>query len=379
MSYPTYLETWWTQRAMRHFNLRDPKTAVQRLEPAVRHLSDLFTKERRADFGAYATTKELLLAYGIYVFPQTYRRNQLVIEEMLKLRVFDQWDQAETLHLLDLGAGTGAGSVAWLDALHHRPLELEAIDQSEDAIRLSEYLLKENGLQWPHLRWSAKQQEVLSFTPRRGHRYHLILASFSLNEIFHEKSAAEIAAWLATITPSLHDNGLLVILEPALRQTSTRLMELRDLLPGMGWQLLGPCPHALACPMRRENRFWCHEVRTWQPPPSLQRLNELLKYTIHELKFSFLVARRGPPSPAAPHARLVAPLSKVKGRYLTRVCDSSGQLLELDLMTRHVEVTGRRHLDQFERGDRVLLKEKSPLGGENSFRLPTPEALQPLP
>ena len=115
-------------------------------------------------------------------------------------------------------------------------------------------------------------------------------------------------------------------------------------------------------------------------PPNLQRLNEHLKRSVHELKFSFLALRPPGGKQEVPsiHSRMVAPLAKVKGRYVTRVCATSGELEEWEIQTRTVDVDGRRSLSKYGRGDWVQAVEKKALTMPNCYRLPSPDAISRL-
>jgi SAM-dependent methyltransferase len=380
--YPAEIEQWWLERVYRFYRTRDTRTALKRQAPAADKLSDLFTKEREAGFGNYANEEEFLLAYGMFAFPQTFTRSWLVLEELRQRQRLPLLQEPE-LRIADLGCGAGGAGTGVLHFLRQwasARIKLTGIDQSPRAVELYSRLLLELPQLWPgDLRWHSQVHTLgVAAPPPLRERQHLIIISFALGELFYDHPASACADWLGPLQASLEENGLLLILEPALRETSSRLMALRDQLVTTGWQVLAPCPHAMSCPMLNEGKHWCHEVRSWQVPPNLQRLNEHLKRSVHELKFSFLALQ--PPGatiqPSLDQSRMVAPLVKVKGRYVTRVCAPSGQLEEWEIQTRTVEVAGRRALAKFERGDWVQAAEKKALTMPNCYRLPGAEALR---
>ena len=384
--YPPELEKWWLERIFRFYRTRDPRTAFKRQAPAVARLSDLFTKDRAAGFADYSSEDEFLLAYGTFTFPQTFTRLGLVLEELASIGRLPFLEEPE-LRITDLGCGAGGATAGLLHFLRLRStaqkLIVQGIDHSTKALDLFSRLLLEQPELWPgHLKWQTKH---LPLTPEvtlpPGPLQHVLLLSFALGEIFYDQPASRAADWLELCRKSIEPGGLVIIVEPALKETTLRLMALRDQLVAAGWKVLAPCPHAFACPMLKEGKHWCHEVRTWNVPPDLQRVNEHLKRSVHELKFSFL-ALQPPTAPAldsAPYARMVAPLAKVKGRYITRVCSPNGHLEEWEIQTRTVEVAGRRHLDQFARGQWVEAPQKAPLTLPGSYRLASPDHLIPRP
>lgn len=383
MSYPLEIEQWWVDRLFRFYRTKDERAAIKRLVPAAEQLSNLFTKDRAHDFGAYAQSEELLLAYGLYIFPQTHHRMQLIWKELASLGPLPGVG-APHLRLLDLGCGSGAASAATLRFFTDRDpaqsIQFQGYDQSKAALNLCHYLLNDASLLWPQVRWKL---DPLTMEPTVKPRpatepYHVIVSSFALGEIFYDNAAVVVADWLHSYQDALTPDGLFVLLEPALSETSVRLMTVRDLLLARGWTALAPCPHQAACPMLSEGKHWCHEVRTWTLPPSLQRLNQHLKRSVHELKYSFLALRppQAPPLPARDQSRLVAPLAKVHGRYVTRVCAPSGQLEEIEIMTRVVDVPERRRFDKIKRGDWVRLTNPKPLPPPHSYRLPLASDIQ---
>ena len=112
-AYPEALESAWLRLAMEALAVRDTEALCARLEPAVARLSDLFTTERAAGFGRYADTPELLAAYGLFFFPQTFVRTAFALAEC-DARAPEALGAApgRPFLLADLGAGTGAAGLA---------------------------------------------------------------------------------------------------------------------------------------------------------------------------------------------------------------------------------------------------------------------------
>ena len=96
------------------------------------------------------------------------------------------------------------------------------------------------------------------------------------------------AEWLAP-------EGFLILIEPALQETSRELLLLRDrLLEGSDLRMYSPCVHSLRCPaVAPENLMdWCHEDRRWSPPSLIQKIDALVGNRKSSLKYSYAVFNR---------------------------------------------------------------------------------------
>ena len=80
-------------------------------------------------------------------------------------------------------------------------------------------------------------------------------------------AARRRAALLEEAAGLLRPGGSLVVVEPALRETSRQLLEVRDLLVARGFVVRAPCLFRGACPARLRETDWCHAERPVEPPP----------------------------------------------------------------------------------------------------------------
>ena len=145
--------------------------------------------------------------------------------------------------------------------------------------------------------------------PAVAGRFDLVVAAHLLNELFVDRQPAErvalrvrrIRAWSTLLAP----NGVLILIEPALRDTSRELLAVRDqVLAAGGLHVLAPCFWTGPCPALALERDWCHDAA---PVPSKPRVD-----------FSYLVLRAEPVPPAPTLNRVVAIRSPRKA-----VCASS--------------------------------------------------------
>jgi ribosomal protein RSM22 (predicted rRNA methylase) len=376
-SYPDHWSQWWARKATAHFHLKDDVSAVRRLTDTARRLSDLFTTNRAEGFEQAYDQPLPILAYGNYFFPQTYVRMRCVLEELEKAR---GWNPPATLRVADLGSGSGAASCAVLDAMEGRRCHLELHDQSGLNLRFFKEMIQAAG---PTPSPSLQLEQGDFRDPKRlSGSYDLILVSFSLGEAWSDDAPEELADWIEAISTFLTPTGLLIILEPALESTTRRLHGARDLiLPKGKLHVHAPCLHALRCPLMAKGGHWCHEVRNWDVPVNVNRINNGLRRSVWDLKFSFLVLGPTPTRPVTPgpgHFRLVSPVRKQTGRVQLHGCAAHGHATNYDLLRRHIKPEQLRQLEKMERGTLLQVTTLEVLGGEENYRIPSPEALQPF-
>ncbi|MDR2429591.1 MAG: class I SAM-dependent methyltransferase [Puniceicoccales bacterium] len=346
--YPAELEAYWLGRARAATGTADGECALDRVRPAVRRLSDLFTLERpRGAFPDYATDAVSLAAYGLFFFPQSFARTALALDQPVRLRGWRPEPAAfpgAPLRVLDLGSGAGPCGLAALRAVHalapRRPLELVAVDHSPGALAL----VREVSAR------ALPSSVPVEVETRAGDLRHadavlaglppqdIIVAGFSVNELFGGTDMPALRRWLAALRPLLSANGLLVVLEPALRDTALSLQGAADALAGAGvFHRWGPDLGDAPCPLTGGGRAWSHEVRRWTPPASLAYLNRRLFREIGVLKFACTVLCRTPPEPlpeARVALRLVSPLQILKGRLAFSAVTVAGELFSVEIPTR---------------------------------------------
>jgi hypothetical protein len=152
-----------------------------------------------------------------------------------------------------------------------------------------------------------------------------------LNELFvHATDPLERRATLISVLlDRLDPAGALIIIEPALRQTSRDLHALRDVL--LTQDLCGvysPCLHEHPCPALLKKEDWCHEERLWRPPPWIEVIDGVVGLIKDALKFSYVILRRDgrtivPREGAA--FRVVSELRVMKGDVRAWLCSAQGR------------------------------------------------------
>ncbi len=380
-AYPPFLETYWLDQAQRETHSVSDRDAIRRLIPDIRRLADHFTTLRPAhpappppetpapaDAPAaptapatpspYIRTTRHAIAYSLYFAPLTHARVNLLLPE-LPIR---PPDPVRPYRILDLGAGTGAASwpaLANARAHGHENISLDVADTSRSALRaLHDLFIALRPAAFPSalLRTHLGPVQALDLPPAA---FDLVLVHYLLNELPPDEQLQLLDKATALLAP----DGILLICEPLVRADGDRHRAWREhALRDLRLNILAPCPHALACPLREP----CHAVRTFPLVRSLQILNSALRRDLRHLAFTSLALTRAPlppPTLGAPiPARIVAPPTFAKGQTLCPACLPDGTFARLQILHRDLPPATRKSLRFLERGQLLPLASCTPIG-----------------
>jgi len=281
----------------------------------------------------YLRDPDLRQEYAAEIAPRTEVALAKVLREVFAER------PARAVRVLDLGAGTGAAGAA-VRAFFGAGAEILSVDRVPGS--------------------GAIVADVGAPGPIRGvaGRFELIVAAHLLNELFLAMPPAErasarterVRAWCETL---LAPGGTMVILEPALRETSRELLAVRDQLVAGGLHVVAPCLWQGPCPALARERDWCHDV-TYEPPP-------IIGQRPRRVDFAYLALRTtGEPSQDPSLFRVVSDRLEEKGRLRLYGCGPAGRhpLVRLD---RHHTESNAAFADA-ERGDLIRVSDTTIAG-----------------
>jgi len=353
---PGLLSTW---RGLRREVRRGPRPPSDRLLPdelrevaaAVQRLSLGLTRDRKLAGARYLEDDRLLGAYLLFYWPVSYLQARGVLSELPR----------RPRSALDLGSGPGPVAFASLDA---GAAEVVAADRSARALAAARRLATEMGEPISTREWDPQRRGDLSGLAG-GRKFDLVTLGHVVNEIFQGEGAAERRAGLLEgALDLLAPGGSLVVIEPALRETSRELLEVRDRMVARGVAVRAPCLFRGACPALVRPTDWCHAERPVDPPPLVEEIARRAGLRKEAVKMSYLVlAPKGEgwrePPPGLTFRIVSEPLPS-KGRLRYMGCGPEGRkglaLQEKDVSQRN------RAFEHLLRGDVVEITTVEPRG-----------------
>jgi len=277
-----------------------------------------------------------LAAYLLWWWPQTYAKVQAVLGLARSAGTIPALPARP--RTLDLGAGPAPAALALLDALGGSAL---AVDSS--AAALPEARALSQGVV------ATRQADLGGGLPRLDGEFDLVVVANALSELPVRSRAALVEAL------PLAQNGAVLLVEPALRETGRALLELRDELLRTGrWSAAAPCLTQRPCPALEHPRDWCTALHAWDAPPHVAQLAAQLGLRADEaLAYAPLVLTRSVSPPPRDVWRVVGVPRPEKGKKRLFVCSDEGRVpvarLDRDAAPANAD------FDRLERGDLVLL------------------------
>jgi SAM-dependent methyltransferase len=290
----------------------------------------------------------LLGAYLLFYWPVSYAQARQALGELPN----------RPRQVLDLGSGPGPLAFAAMDA---GASEVTAADRSKPALTLARSLAAEAGEALATREWDPTRK-----TPPPEGQFDLITMGHVVNELFGTGPSAisQRAALLEQVLTQVKPGGSLLVLEPALRETSRALLQVRDALVGKGYGVRAPCMFRGNCPALVKESDWCHAERPWAMPHVVEELARAAGLHKEALKMSYLVlAPQGEAWPELPQGRLFRIVSEPlegKGRHRYIGCGAEGRV-GLALQEKHRTEHNERFF-KLRRGDVISITETEPKG-----------------
>ena len=213
---------------------------------SVRRLSEGLIGDRALAGGDYMSDASLLGAYLLYFWPRSYAQASAVFGELGGVEG----------RVLDVGGGPGPMAAAALDAGASR---VHVVDGSKRALEAARALMGE--------RVTTARRDLERERACDDEGFGAIVVGHAVNELWKDEGGgvARRVALCEDLLGRLAPGGVLVVIEPALKETSRALLEVRDALLERDASVLAPCLYAGACPALERPRDWCHAERAWTP------------------------------------------------------------------------------------------------------------------
>ncbi len=345
------------------------------LANAICERSVLYTRER--DLLAERPSGRVdadLAARALFFTIADAAKIRVPIAELINRGVFPA---ATRLRVADMGAGAGAMSLGLLSL---RPpgqsIELTAVDRDAGALAILRSAIAELPPAWRDgLEVTSDCADVRKWRTGGG-GFDLIIAGTLLNEMTSDAAFDMVSGWMDWLS----DDGAVVIIEPALRDTSRALHELRDrIIEAERGHVFAPCTRRIApCPMLADDKDWCHEDRHVDLPERISQLVRTTGLRTQGLKFSYLVLRKQPGGVADDDGeravlRLVSRPRKLKGRLECFVCGQHGRT-RLRLLKRNRSDLNR-DLEAARRGDVLIAAPTDDVAADAQVDVLSPSAV----
>jgi len=287
--------------------------------PHVRSLSALFNRdevEQSEGLGPYwgmgSHPANRRLAYLLYFMPSNLFRVASIWSELGRLG----WRAPKVgpggFRAVEFGAG-GAAAVCGI-ALGEKHHSLGIPEEASWALIEQDRPMLEIGADWARTHfdslgfssWSVRQfhrqldlgsagRKPQGFLPPSAPKFHLWLMSFFLNEV--KREPRDLARLLyQSWERHLEKEGMAILVEPALRLQSRKILELRKALLEIDkekqFRILLPCLGHQACGALAEPQDWCHEDVSWWRPKYFSQIDRMAGLDRKTLPFSYLVVTR---------------------------------------------------------------------------------------
>lgn len=280
------------------------------------------------------------------------------------------------LKVLDLGAGIGAMTWGLAHALAETPNASRAIDAvlcdaDAEALAIAKAIAEDRNDVGDVKVEIRIDRQIAPFSPSlAGAPFDVIFAGQLLSELDLDLEPADrvkkhvrlARAWLEGVT----EDGALVIVEPALRNRTRHLHELRDaLLEAKAATIFAPCLHAASCPALLREDDWCAESRAIDLPAWLAPIARAANLRWEGSTYSYLVLRKDEVSLAQitkPHGarfRVVSDPIVTKGKSEIFLCgvmraeaEETPGRFRVTRLDRH-ETPENQAWDEIARGDLV--------------------------
>ena len=262
-------------------------------------MSEAYTRARH-EIAARASDKSAMAARLRFFLPRDLPK---IWKPLAELEAAGALPKNRTWRILDLGAGLGATSLGVASFARARDLadrfDVLAIDRHVASLRIFDALaatvdraeIGEISLKTGSLDVTKGGLGAL------GGPFDLVVMGFALNEMFadaadSDEAASKKADLLARLA-SLAPQGSVIVLEPALRETSRALHRVRDLLAARGKApfVFAPCLRSGPCPALIDARDWCHEELPFALPEALIPVARQAGLRVEGLAFSYVTLR----------------------------------------------------------------------------------------
>lgn len=234
-------------------------------------------------------------AYAAYRMPATAAVLRRILTELASVLS----SVLDPVKVLDLGGGTGAGAWAAVEAFGAQCV-VTVLDGAPAALEVGRRIAAADPAVAAAVDFRAGALGAGGWhTDQGGEPADLAIVSYVLSELDDDLRAVAVlsAARLATTV---------LVVEPGTPDGYRRVLDAREQLIGLGWTLLGPCPHVLDCPLAQGD--WCH-FATRLSRSAVHRRSKDADLSYEDEKYAWVAATSEPEAVEVPLRRAGAAAS----------------------------------------------------------------------
>lgn len=378
---------------------RSERKALEAYAEGAGLISKAFTADRPELPKNYFNKPEYRSGYLLYFVAANHPK----IAQCLRLSgAVERCAGQANVDILDLGCGPATGALAAADVWQaHAPkqkLSILGVDQNKKILADAKGLFMSRGYSNARLRTVAADVgpgrigQIL-----KTQQFDVIICANLLNEFANMEHRERIVQNL--LKRYLKPHGVLIIIEPALQESTRNLMQLRDSLlevssyrgdedepnplprkrrtPSEHVHVIAPCLHQDACPMLSHGkRDWCHAYMQWSRPRVIAHVDKLIGNQKDYLKFSYLILglpkAKTNTEPGDTQYRVVSSRIPSKGRSQILLCPddsvSTAKLLKVERLDRDVSPSNEDY-DHTLRGDIVQISDPERISKKGTFKI----------
>lgn len=285
---PTLLALW---RRNKNSNSLSPKELSSVSDNLV-SLQRGLTGDRRLAGSGYMENPQQLGAYLLYYWPISYQQIYYAIKNCSNIENIFKKD---SIKILDVGCGPAPASVTICDFLAQNSsakLSVTLMDYSSSALDLASHIYKSDLKSVP----ITTRVHNIEKDPLELHdSFDIIVMSHALNELWKDNPnfIEKRTDFLLDLSKKLEKNGLLLLSEPALLNTSRNLIALRDRLLENGFSVLSPCLGHNKCPaLQAGPNHTCHADIQWKPIEPIASIAKKAKLDRESVKMTYFILQK---------------------------------------------------------------------------------------
>jgi hypothetical protein len=298
--------------------LKQKRFLTRSVAPHVKTLSELFNRKEGVQTDAIDTEtywtegsnpKNRRLAYFLSFMPPNLFRVSSVWAELHRLGFKWPFSAETEFRGLEWGAGTASGACGILAGEKYAPIGLPErgsfalIEQSKAALTMGtkwfDHYAQSLGSSITARPFHRRVDLSEAWLPKAAPKFHLFVMSYFLNESDLQPETL-VKNFVDACDKHLEDEGIAIIVEPALKLQSRKLLNFRKallenprlVLGDVSLKVLTPCLGHQACGALAREDDWCHEEASWWRPGYLRELDSLVGLDRKTLPYSYLVIQK---------------------------------------------------------------------------------------